>query len=349
MTKQLNKSACLTDIHFGAKSNSDVHNNDCLQFIDWFCAQVKQDDTIDHVMFLGDWFENRSALNIATLNASYQGAKKLSELNLPVFFVIGNHDLYHRHTREVYSPIHFHEFKNFNIITNPTKVEQIGNGVLVSPYLFHEEYPDLDKYKKLDTWWGHFEFKGFVVTGYNIILPAGPDPADFFGPKRIFSGHFHKRQQQEHIVYMGNTFPTSFGDANDNNRGMMVYQHDTNSIEFKDWEDCPKYIKTNFSNMLDETAIIYPQSRIKCIVDIPITWEESTILKQKYMDDYNLRELVLEESQSTSEVLSETQTEVVVTNQLDSVDDLVVQMLKDINHDQYDSDLLIAQYKQLQV
>ena len=99
--KKLKKAACMTDIHFGKKANSEEHNKDCLRFIDWFCDFVKADPEIDHIMFLGDWNENRSALNIATLNFSYQGAKKLNELGLPVFFIIGNHDMYHRYSREI--------------------------------------------------------------------------------------------------------------------------------------------------------------------------------------------------------------------------------------------------------
>lgn len=75
MTK-LKKGAYFTDIHFGKKQNSEVHNQDCLDFIDWFCEQVKKDPEIDYIAFLGDWNENRSALNIATVNYSHRGIKR---------------------------------------------------------------------------------------------------------------------------------------------------------------------------------------------------------------------------------------------------------------------------------
>ena len=64
MTTKLKKASMMTDIHFGRKSNSEQHNQDCLDYIDWFCAKVKKDKKIDHVMFLGDWHENRSALKV---------------------------------------------------------------------------------------------------------------------------------------------------------------------------------------------------------------------------------------------------------------------------------------------
>ena len=46
MKKQC-KGAYFTDIHWGKKANSIQHNEDCMNFIDWFCAQVKSDPSID--------------------------------------------------------------------------------------------------------------------------------------------------------------------------------------------------------------------------------------------------------------------------------------------------------------
>ena len=91
MSKKLKKGAMCTDIHFGKKMNSEVHNEDCLNYLDWFCENVKNDPSIDHVWFLGDWNEQRAAINGLTLKYSYAGAKKLNELGLPVYFLLGNH------------------------------------------------------------------------------------------------------------------------------------------------------------------------------------------------------------------------------------------------------------------
>lgn len=346
--KTLTKSATFTDIHWGKKANSDIHNEDCYQFIEWFCEQVESDPSIDHIMFLGDWFENRSAINLSTLKWAHRGAKKLSQLGLPIFFVVGNHDLYHRHSREVHSVINYSEFQNFNIIEEPTIVENIGATALVSPYLFHNEYPDLKRYLNLPTWWGHFEFKGFEVTGYGMRMPTGPEAIDYQGPKHIFSGHFHKRQAHEQIVYIGNTFPMDFGDAGDNERGMMVYDHETDETLFHNWDACPKYTKTTLSDILDKTVVIHPHSRVKCIVDIEISYEESTHLKQKFQDDFQLRELIMEESPELSELLSGTKTNVDASELgIASVDELVVQMLHDIDSDKINNDMLVDIYKGL--
>jgi DNA repair exonuclease SbcCD nuclease subunit len=129
-THKLQVTASCTDIHFGAKNNSTQHNEDCLNYLKWFCDNVKHNN-VDNIIFLGDWFENRSTLNISTMHYSYMGAKMLNELGIPVYFVIGNHDLYHRHTRDIYSTIHFNEFSNFQVITEPTIINDIETSPLI--------------------------------------------------------------------------------------------------------------------------------------------------------------------------------------------------------------------------
>lgn len=345
---KLKKGAYCTDIHFGKKANSQTHNEDCLNYLEWFCGNVESDPTIDYVAFLGDWNENRSALNIQTLNYSYRGAKMLDNLGLPILFVIGNHDLYHRHTRDVHSVIPFTEFKNFILIDQPTIIETIHDNALFCPYMFHDEYPDLKKYLDIPYWAGHFEFKGFVVTGYNVRMPTGPDPRDYQGPRHIVSGHFHKRQAHEQVVYIGNTFPMDFGDAGDNDRGMMVYDHIKKDMLFHNWEACPKYIKTTLSDIIDKKVTMYPQSRVKCLVDIPVTFEESTYLRSKFVERYDLREFQMEESPEITNALTETETSV-EPGKLESVNELVVKMLMDIDSEHINSKLLVDIYKELKV
>jgi len=354
MGHRLKRGAYFTDIHFGKKANSIQHNQDCIRYIEWFCEQVKKND-IDYVAFLGDWNENRSALNIHTLHYSYQGAKMLDALGLPVYFVVGNHDLYYRNSRDVHSVVTHSEFKNFVIIDQPTVRSEIMGSVLFAPYLFHEEYSDLMQYLDVPFWAGHFEFKGFIVTGYNITMPTGPDSADFKGPKHIVSGHFHKRQTQpdSNVVYIGNTFPMDFGDAGDDDRGMMIYDHESDEMWFENWDELPRYTKTRLTDILDKEKrkdILYPDARVNCLVDVPITFEESTYLKQKFLDNYQLREFVLEESPEIKTALSETEADIDWDNvELQGVDDLVIMMLEGIESDHIDNKMLIQQYKEIRV
>ncbi len=348
-TKRLKKGAFCTDGHFGKKANSPIHNQDCLNYLAWFCEQVRADPEIDHVQFLGDWHENRSALNISTLNYAWEGARMLNDLGMPVYFTIGNHDLFHRHTRDVHSVVQFSEFDNFIMVEEPTVFPEIGNGVMMCPYIFHDEYPMLLKYLDVPFWSGHFEFKGFIVTGQGREMPTGPDHTAFDGPEYIVSGHFHKRQAGDNVEYMGNWFPMDFGDAGDDARGMMTYDFDADEMIFIDWEDCPKYRKCKLSQLLAREVELLPNMRVKCVVDEPINFEESTKIREQMIKKHSLREFTLEESMELREALSETESGIDwEKHQLAGVDELVLQMLDDIDSEHIDTPTLVKIYNGLQ-
>lgn len=344
----LHKGAYFTDLHVGAKSNSQQHNQDCANYMDWFCDQVKADPEIDYICFAGDWHENRSAINVFTLKCSYEIATKLNNLGLPVYMIVGNHDLYHRNNRDIYSILPYQEFENFVIIDEPTVMEEIGDGVLMCPHLFHDEYADLTQYNKVPVWVGHFEFRGFVVTGYTITMKTGPEHTNFNGPDHIISGHFHKRQWGGNVTYIGNPFPTNFSDAGDIERGMMVFDHNKNDMIFIDWDDCPKYIKTTLSFILNDQVKLYKNARVKCVADIPITYEETLEIKKQFIDKYDLREFTIEESHEIQEVLTGTEATDIENATLGTVDEMVVDMLTVIESDHIDNNLLVSIYQKVQ-
>lgn len=348
MTK-LKKGAFCTDIHFGKKRNSRLHNEDCIRYLQWFASKVREIGDIDYVGFLGDWHENRSAIDIETLNYSYQGARILNDIGVPVYFIIGNHDLGRRHTRDIHSIIPYDELENFVLINEPTVCDNIGDGMLWCPYLFHTEYPTLQKYLDVPVWAGHFEFRGFVITGYTITMNVGPDPSDYQGPKHIFSGHFHRRQAHNQVVYIGNTFPMDFGDAGDFSRGMMTYDHDKDEVLFHDWADCPKYIKTTLSDLAEGKVKLEREARVKCIVDVQLTYQESQEIRNAYLEEFDLREFSMEESREISSAISDTEATIDWSDEtkLKSVNELVVDMLKEIETDSIDNDMLVQIYNSL--
>jgi DNA repair exonuclease SbcCD nuclease subunit len=342
--KTLNKSLMFTDIHFGKKNNSDQHNLHCIQFIEFVCNHIKQNQDIDHVIFLGDWHENRSAINVSTLYYSYNGASLLNDLNIPIYFIIGNHDLYTKHSREVHSCHWFDELTNFIVIDHPTVVENIGNGALLSPFLFHYEYPTLNDYNVKNVY-GHFEFSGFVVTGASTKFQGGPDHTDYSKFKRVFSGHFHKRQITDNVIYIGNTFPMDFSDANDFDRGFAIHDHINDDVSFINWPDCPKYISTNLSTIIDNQIEIPDGANIKCIADITMDYSKMIEFKRTIMEVYNLADIAIEEppTQFFADGIEEIEDTKVI-----SINDAIVDMLsKNIESNGIDNNQLIQIYIQL--
>ena len=118
------KAAIFTDIHFGLKSNSVLHNEDCLAFVKWATAKAREQGC-ETCLFLGDWHNNRSSLNIVTLNYSLRALEHMNEHFERVYFIPGNHDLYYRDKRDIQSV----EWANTSLVF---KSAMIGSATVMS-------------------------------------------------------------------------------------------------------------------------------------------------------------------------------------------------------------------------
>lgn len=301
--KRITKLAMFTDIHFGARNNSDQHNLDCLEFVDWFIEMVKEEKP-SHIAFLGDFFENRNAINVRTMDRAAEACRKLNALGIPIIWIVGNHDLYHRQDRTIFSTDIFRDLENFLMVSEPM---ELNKDWFVAPFMFRNEYPDLvadiNSHKYV---LGHFEFRNFVVTGDTRVMEHGPDASDFAKPEYIFSGHYHKRQVNKNIVYIGNTFPTNFGDAGDAARGMCVFDVEKDDVYFHDWDDAPLFFKTRLTRVIGGDGEFPAKSRVRCVLDVDIGYSDVQTLRDEMIKSQGLREFSVEEDQAArKEMISE--------------------------------------------
>lgn len=343
------KIAQFTDIHWGARNNSLQHLDDCDEFIDWFIQKVKE-TKCDAIAFLGDWFENRSAISVETLYRSQQAARKLNDVGIPIFFIIGNHDLYLRSDRRINSTNHFMEFGNFKMVSSMRAiVDDLGNSILFCPFLFKEEYAQYAGFINEHRYvFGHFEFKDFVVTGKNKKMEHGPDIAMFNTPKYIFSGHYHKRQWTDNVIYIGNTFCTNFGDVDDVRRGMCILDTRNDNVSFVDYPKCPRFYKVKLSSLMDGELSFHTQSRVHCVVDIEVPYSEIQALKTDLVSGFNLREFTLEDAFTSSQMAnqiddSDVDEGVSLANISETVEHILVNKLTIVNSD-IDPERLVALY-----
>ena len=109
------KVACFTDIHFGLKGNSRVHNDDCEAFIHWFIQQAKAHNC-ETCIFLGDWHHHRSATNVSTMNYTVSNMERLGQAFENVYVIMGNHDLFYRDKREINSMEYIRNIPNIHIV-----------------------------------------------------------------------------------------------------------------------------------------------------------------------------------------------------------------------------------------
>jgi Calcineurin-like phosphoesterase len=337
MTQMFKKIAAFTDIHFGLKSNSDTHNQDCLDFVDWYISKAKEEGC-DTGIFMGDWHHNRNSLNITTMDYSLRALEKLGQAFDNFYFFPGNHDLYYKDKRDIHSVEFGKYIPGITVVHEPTTV----GDVTMCPWLVGDEWRSISK-KGGKYCFGHFELPKFFMNAMVQMPDHGELQVDAFkGFELGFSGHFHKRQQNENMIYIGNAFPHNYSDAWDDDRGMMILEWG-GSPEYHSWPKQPTYRTTKLSELIDRAdEIIKPRTHLRVTLDIDISYEEASFIKEKFMADYDIRELTLIAEKKDIEINTN-----IDIQAFESVDQIVSNQIVSIDSDTYDKNTLLSIYSSL--
>jgi DNA repair exonuclease SbcCD nuclease subunit len=337
MTNLFKKAAVFTDIHFGMKSNSLQHNQDCADFVDWFISEAKKENC-ETCFFLGDWNHHRATINIHTLQFGLQALEKLNAAFDTVYFIPGNHDLYYRDRRDIHSVEWAKHLPNVKIINDFFK----EGDVVISPWLVQEDY------KKIKTMSGQYLFGHFELPYFHMnAMVEMPDHGELnsehvegFG--KVFSGHFHKRQAKKNIWYIGNAFPHNFADAGDDARGMMILEWGQEP-EFRAWPKQPLFRVYKLSDILENPkALLLPDSHVRVHLDIDISYEEANFLRETFIPDHKLREMTLIPMK-----VEQVEQQGPDGLKFESVDQIVIDQINSIESNSFDKKILLEIYNNL--
>lgn len=340
MSNLFKKVACFTDIHFGLKSNSRTHNEDCIDFVEWFIKTAKEEGC-ETAIFLGDWHHNRSTTDVSTMNYTVRALEKLNDAFDVVHVITGNHDQYYKDKRDLHSLEYGRLFSNINMV-NHVFTE---GGVTILPWLVSDEWKQIEKIDSRYIF-GHFELPLFYMNAMVQMPDHGELQTHHFKNQEfVFSGHFHKRQCKDKIHYIGNSFPHNYADAWDDERGMMILEWGKQP-KYINWLDCPKYRTVKLSRLIDEQAdIIKDKMYLRVTLDIDITFEEANFIKETFMRQHNIRELSLITEKEVFDVGHDDLSDV----QFESVDQIVSEQILALESGTYNTNRLLEIYNNLHV
>ena len=332
------KAAVFTDVHFGAKSNSLQHNQDCSNFVDWFISKAKEEGC-ETCFFLGDWNHHRASINIHTLQFGLRALEKLSKNFDRVFFIPGNHDLYYRDRRDIHSVEWAKHLPNVTIVN-----DWFSEGdVVIAPWLVGDDYKKLAKMNGKYLF-SHLELPHFYMNAMVEMPDVGEindtHVTDF---EQVFSGHFHKRQARKNIWYIGNAFPHNYADASDDQRGMMILEWGNDPV-FKAWPKQPVFRVFKLSEVLDNPqGLLLPRSNVRVHLDIDISYEEANFIKEELIPKHQLREMALIPMKLEQHQLDLAPGEI----KFESVDQIIMDQISNIESQFYDQKLLLDIYRNL--
>lgn len=338
MSNLFKKVACFTDIHLGLKGNSLVHLRDCEDYIDWFIKEAK-DAGCDTCISLGDYHHNRNSINLVTLDASIRCLEKLGKAFDQFFWFPGNHDLFYKDKRDVHSTSFGKHIPGVTVIEKTLTVDDVS----IVPWLVGDEWKTISK-SKSRYMFGHFELPLFFMNSAVQMPDHGElQSSHLVQQEYVFSGHFHKRQNQNNIWYIGNAFPHNFSDTWDDERGMMILEWG-GVPEFRKWNDAPKFRNIKLSKLIDEQEqLLKSKMYLRVELDIDVSYEEANFLKENFMENYDIREISLIQEKSEVDNILDNDS----SSKFETVDQIVEESIVNISSDQFNQKTLLEIYKNL--
>jgi hypothetical protein len=272
------------------------------------------------------------------MDYSLRALEKLGQAFDKFYFFPGNHDLYYKDKRDIHSVEFGKYIPGITVVHHPIT----EGGVTLCPWLVGEEWKQIGK-KKAKYIFGHFELPHFYMNAMVQMPDHGEIQLDAFeGYDMGFSGHFHKRQSKGNMHYIGNAFPHNYADTWDDERGMMILEWDGEPQYFA-WPDQPTFRTTKLSELIDNAdTMLKPKQHLRVSIDIDITFEEASFIKENFLSNYNIRELTLIAEKKEIEINTN-----IDIQAFESVDQIVSSQLINIESDSYDKNTLLAIYNSL--
>jgi len=267
--------AIVTDTHLGAHKNNEWFHEMVVVWAAWLVDECKKRN-IKKLRILGDIFNSRTTVNTRTLNWAMDIVLEQFNWFDDIWIVVGNHDAYYKTSTDVASVNIFKKHKGITVFNEPAMVMDNDRSIMVLPWIdklddvkFAEIENNLN-FDKADICFGHLEIKSFE-THHNSFYTEGVEPENLVDKfTKIYSGHFHLRQERGNIKYIGCPYQLDWKDyAND--KGFYILNLDTMEDQFVPNNISPTYQKYTvewvLENVKNPKKLNVKGNWIKLIVD----------------------------------------------------------------------------------
>lgn len=225
----------LGDTHFDVSNSSEIVYQQQIKFFKEQFFPYLKETGIKTIIQLGDFFDNKTRLGTYIQHHLMKDFfDVLEKEDITMYYFPGNHDLYEKTNREIYSLAVFEKAyrENFKVYNTMDIVKFGKMSILLVPWMYDHEKPKLaelvQEYKP-DLILGHFEIQNFSVTK-DFYATHGLDKG-IFKNIPVISGHFHLQQDVENIFYLGTPYQTSWSDY-DEKKGFLVLNTETGERTF---------------------------------------------------------------------------------------------------------------------
>ena len=224
------KIAIITDQHFGSRKGAQFIHDYFEEFYNNVFFPYLEEHQIDTVIDMGDTFDNRRNIDLASLEWSKRVYfDKLKSLGVHLHSIVGNHTAYYKDTNDVNSiDLLLTEYDNISVYSEASQIKIDGLNILLLPWINQENKEstfDIIKKSKAKVAMGHLELNGFRAHTTHV-MEHGMDIDPFEKFDKVYSGHYHTRSDNGKIYYLGNPYEIYWNDVNDT-RGFHIFDTKT--------------------------------------------------------------------------------------------------------------------------
>jgi DNA repair exonuclease SbcCD nuclease subunit len=206
------------------------------EFLDEVFFPTIKREAIQSVVHLGDLVDRRKYINIRTASRLRKDfLHRLSDWELDVHFIAGNHDTYFKNTNTVNAlrelVIDKYDFKVYDQL--PFEWDFDGTKIIMLPWICddnREASLHAIRNTPAQIVMGHLELQGFEMFRGSIVS-HGDDPSLFDRFDTVMSGHYHHRSSRGNIHYLGSHAEFTWSDYNDP-RGFHIFDTETRNLTF---------------------------------------------------------------------------------------------------------------------
>ena len=263
--------ALITDTHFGIRKGSQIFHDYFEKFYREVFFPTLEKENITTVIHLGDCFDVRKGIDYWSLDwAKRVFFDELRARGIQAHIIIGNHDIFYKNTLRINAPgLNLSEYENVTCYSSPQDVSVEGEDVFFIPWICEdnaEEFVTARDNSKASVAMGHLEISGFYAN-QNYQCQHGTDARVFQQFEKVFSGHFHKKNSNGNVTYLGNPYQLYWNDEGDA-RGFHLFNLGTKELEFIE-NPTPMFHKIYYNE--GDSKLInpnkYASSYVKLIVE----------------------------------------------------------------------------------
>jgi len=266
----------ISDTHFGVRSNSREWMNVIEEFftqqlIPLLKKEAKPGDILVHC---GDTFDSRQSINLYVMNKAIDIMEEITHI-MPVYTIIGNHDIFMKYSNEINSMKIFKHLKNFTVLENPTMLEtHEGKKLFFLPWVDdHAELSEIAKDPKnsADVMFCHADVKGLSFNRY-VKVDHGAEVDTFTGFHRVYSGHIHYAQKHKNVRMLGTPYELTRSDSGNTK---AIWRLDLTTDEEECWENVvsPRFLRYKLEWVMERSFEELQELFRNNFVDILITPE----------------------------------------------------------------------------